>query len=206
MAGGKSPSSTIGSAWCYRRHVVAELLTEIRPAIQTLLVAAALGLTAIVAQAIRVLQRRAVNWLEGLSADARWRAAIERLETAATAAVDEVEQRLAADFRAAGSNPGKLTGEQGRRLASEALTIARQHFGSSTWERVLADLELSPERVTELLRTQIEAAVRRRKLEVPGVLVTATAGEPVPVDPAAVTVRTSLEETDGPGDSGDDLR
>lgn len=186
--------------------MVAELLTEIRPALQALLVAVAVGLTAVAAQAIRVLQRRAVEWLEGLSADARWRAAIARLETAATAAVDEVEQRLGSDLRAAGAEPGRLTSEQGRRMASEALTVARQHFGATTWQRVLADLDLSPERVIELLRTQIEAAVRRRKLEVPGVLVHATPGEPLPVDPAAVTVRTSLEETDGPGDSGDDLR
>lgn len=154
--------------------MLAELMTELRPHLLAVLIAVSIALLGLLANAVRVLQSRAVVWLEGFSADARWKAAIARLDAAATAAVDDVEQRLGSDLRAAEPNPGHLTAEQAATMARAAFDSARAHFGPATWDAIAADLEVSIGDIPGLLRTRIEAALRRRKIETPsaGLLLT----------------------------------
>jgi hypothetical protein len=142
----------------------ADLLDTLRPALADLLQAAAIALLVVGTRAILAAKAQGLKWLASLSADRRWTAAIARLDVAALAAVDEVEQRMGAKLRALEPNAGKLSADQAQRMLGEAVTRARMHFGPEAWAGVLADLGLSHERALESLATRVESAVRQRKL------------------------------------------
>lgn len=142
-----------------------------------------------------VLVHRAKRWLDGLSEDRRWRAAVAKLDTAATAGMAAAEQTIASRLRAI-EPVGRLDARQGAQVLEEALAAARLHLGPAVWLDIGRTLELTPDRLVELLRTRIEAAVHRSKVGTAIKLdpfVTATIG---PDDP---TVRANVSEiADGP--------
>lgn len=135
---------------------------EVQTAIAGVVSLVLLAVLGLIAQAVRVGVRLGSEWLDGLSRDRRWNAAIGRLTKAAEAAVDSVEQTMAGELRKL-EPAGVFSREQALRLAGEARTKALQHFGPETWAGVMSDLELSDERVRLVLADLIEAAVRRRK-------------------------------------------
>lgn len=144
-----------------------EFAEQIRPALDSLLVAVAIALLGILTAAIGIFQRRAVAWLSALSADQRWKAAIGKLDEAAHGAVHAAEQTIAEDLRAAAPMPGFLTEEQASRVFAHAKRAALEHLGPAALQEIVDALGLHGREVDKVLETRIEAIVQRMKSAVP---------------------------------------
>lgn len=166
--------------------VLGEAWAQIRPVMLATLVGTAIVVLGFVANAVRVLLPKAFDWLVQHVSDNGVRSALQLVEQAAAAGVDAIEQTTVARLRAM-EPAGMLDPAQRRQLFEAAMDAARSHVGPKLWAEVGRKLELTPERVTELLGTTIEAVVRRRKSGM-GVLLSSEAiTAPIEVGPPIAT-------------------
>ncbi len=135
---------------------------QIQPALVTALLAAVAALVGVATHALQLLATRARQWLESKSEDARWRAAIAKLDEAAVAGMQSAEQTIAKRLREI-VPVGKLDADQAKLVLADAVAAARLHLGPTTMATILDTLELTPDRISDLLRTRIEAAIARSK-------------------------------------------
>ena len=191
--------------------VVDTFVAEVQPVLVTTLVGVVIAVAGLVAYALKVMVGRAKLWLDGLSTDARWRAANAKLELAAVAGVEAAEQTLARQLRAI-EPVGRLDPLQGQAVLRAAVDAARSHFGPAAWAEIGAALEKSSESLADLLRSKIEAAVLRSKptTAILGTVIDGTAigtppGSPAEVGPDDSTVREIVAPLDA-GDSGASTR
>lgn len=151
--------------------IFAEVYAQIRPMLLATLITVAIVVLGLIGNLARALGPKFVEWLPQHIKDAGVRAALELIERAASAGVDAMEQTMVQRLKA--MDPvGILDPQQRRQVFEGALDAAQAHVGPKMWQEAARKLDITPERIVELLGTQIEATIQRRKL----------ARSPAPID------------------------
>lgn len=135
----------------------------IQDAIFDALATLAVVLVTVLGLGLRRLQAALVEQARKRTESEAWRAAVDKLDTAAALAVDSVEQTVVRSIRETKASDNKLDLDEARRALDAAVAAAKLQIGTKGWVDLLDALDLTPERGDTLLRQTLEAKVRQAK-------------------------------------------
>jgi hypothetical protein len=141
---------------------VDDLHDTLRPILVDALVAVAIIALGYISAAIVKAKNVAVDRLSQVSRDAGWQAAVDKLNTASQNAVLATEQTVVRQLRDARGD-GRLTADEAHAVLTEAVKVAKLHIGPEAMVEIMGSLQLTPDRLEQLLRQTIEAAVAKAK-------------------------------------------